>query len=388
MRLLAVIFLMGLFFTPVSDAGPGNGTLVKRTIQQQISSRVANSGKVAVMCLATTCALQFLPSATAADLDGLDTRSELLSKRGRSGIFSKPQGETEKGDNFKGSWWIGKGVMEENDDISSIFAFGLEGETPKFGLYLHSNFHNPHSDGIDKIGIDAETRAGANLVLLGSHQVEGDEVSLSVGYHNIDVLVKENQLKINSLRNYLLLFREGKSVKMAIWGLEYIDGHADKVTGSDDLRAFFTSFFRLGLGNFSINIKDGVDVGLGIKTVLGAGRFWQQELLDWSGRSYLDGAFAKIAANLDLILANGAITLGFGGEHTRAGRGEYFVGESVVSTSLGIDLVPKYGIELEGYLQLYHQRLEDDGTHRAGDEELFDTNKGHRAVVFLVKEFD
>lgn len=396
MRFLAVIFLLVSFLTSVSVARPGEtkiSTIVKRVMPKlelvlpKIKQQIAGGSKVAVgaVCLATFCALQFFSPAAAASLDGLSTRSELLSRRGRSGVFSGTQGETEEG-----SWWIGKGVLGENDDNSSILELGFEVETPKLGFYLHSNFYNPNTaDGIDKIGIETETHTGANLILLGKRRLGKDEASLALGYHNIDILVAEKMLKIQSLRNYLFLIRGGKVFQLALLGHEYIDSHADEVTGSDNLHGHFASILRLGLSSNSINIANGVDVDLGINSVFGVGTFRQQELIDWSSRSEFESAFLKLAANVDFILADGVVTIGFGGETARvegSKNGEFFVGESIISTNLGIDLVPEYGIRLEGSSQLYHQRLTADGTNRVGDEDLSITNEGHRTFIFLVIE--
>lgn len=396
MRFGAGVFLLGVFlFAAVSSAGSGSlgiRAFVERVNQavprvtRQITKAVGGS-KLATICAATVCVLHFSLPAPAADLNGLRMHSELLKGQGHHSIFAR-RGSEEQG--FRGTWRIGKGFMLDHDTSVGTLKLGFEGELPTFSFYINSAFsYDPsNTSKIDDIGIETETYAGADFLWLSNKLKDMEE---ALGYHGIDVFVGD-RLVVRSLRSYLFYY-EGKGFlrQAAFLGHEYFDGDVEDVQDSDELRGHLLSFYRLKLAHDFIT-ANGNKVSLGLSSVFaGGGELWQEELLDWLDRNRLSSAFHKGGVSLDITLADGRATLGFGGSYITAfqdgGSYNFFVGEGVASASLGIVIIPEYGIDLESYIELRQQRIEAEKIED-DSRELSRTSNGHRVAVFLVKRFE
>lgn len=392
MRLGMGVFLLGAFlFASASNAGPG-GSRIKAFVERvneviprvtkQIT-KVVDGSKLATICTAA-CILHFSLPATATDFNRLSMHSELLKRRGHHSIFAR-RGSEEQG--FKGTWRISTGLLNDHEGRVGTLKLGFEGETPRLDFYVNGVLnYDPHT--IEKIDVEKEVYAGINF-LWNRDKLEDSGVVL--GYHGIDVFAGDKPV-LSSSRNYIFYYENKGFLHLALIGVEYFDGEAQGVQGSDALRGVFSSFYRASL-NRSHTTATGVEVSIGLNSVLGGGSFWQDELLEWFDRTELhNNFFHKGALRLEVATAEETVSFALGGSYATIFNGEYgngdslFVGESVVSASLGIVLLPEYDINLEGYLEARQQKI---SAERGEDSaELSLTNSEQEFAVFFVKRFE
>ena len=369
-------------------------------------------------------ALQFAPPASA-DLKDLSTKTELVqTRRAHSAIFAAKNtkkiaqldGNGHDEDGFSGSWHLSKGYLYEQSEHLGLYGAGYTGTASNFEFYLENELlYSESPEAANDMRINNRLNLGGSL-LLYPYKHEGEP---SFGYSSVALLVGSN-MQVEQLRNYLLHYTlpsDTHEMQVAALGHEYYDtsyniehtaeqgeeqgkGHAEEhVEEMMDIRGHNLALYRAALIIKIPTSMDELDIELKLNTMLGlgfaVGRIWQEQLEDFAGEHELEHAlFHKLGAGLKLVAADGALALSGGADYAHtidgaieAGEGEegdFSIGRLAVVVGGEVELLPEYGIALEGE---YAWTRQDVAASLAAAELDLNTDD-HEVLVALVKSFE